>query len=191
MEPFETNQPLEQYRLRSGLGVAAFAAELGVAEGEYIGLVTGDDALPEGRKLEIARRLNVSPWLINECTPPPSAEQLAAITEAVAEARVNGWAVADQEAFEAAGERWFEDLDEQDDKAPPPMEHTRRADALLRLEGVHRGGDDADYQRLRGILDGSIRALAGREGDGAFDAVAWARETLGMPEWLDDNAGAA
>jgi hypothetical protein len=188
MDPFEMNQPLERYRLRSGLGIAAFASELGIGEDEYIRLVTGAAALSEERKPHIARRLGARPWQINECAPAPTPEQLAAINEATAHARVHGWLAADPETLELTSEILFE-LSDEPARESPPEAHMRQADALLKLDKVHRSSNDADYPHLRAILEGNIRALLGREGDAEFDPVAWAWETTGLLPWLDEDAG--
>lgn len=188
MLPFEMNQPLERYRLRAGLDIAAFAATLDISEEIYVRLVTGAVDIPVAITAQIARRLSVSPWLINECAPALTEAQRAAINASLADAREHGWIVVDLETLEPTGEIVFDEEDERP-AAPVPEEHLLRAQALYQLERVHRGGADPDYPRLRGLIEAHIRTMLGREADLSFNVRAWAWAVLEIPGETDDQAG--
>lgn len=180
MQPFEMNQPLEAYRLRAGLGIGALAATLGVSETNYVHLVTGDADTPLAVTTQIARRLGVPPWLINECVPPPTEEQVAKIEAALADAREHGWIVVDAETLEPTGEIDFEE-EAAGPVTPVPEEHIRRAQALSWLERVHAASADPEYPRLRALIEARIRTMLERDADPAFDVRAWAWKVLEIP----------
>jgi hypothetical protein len=104
--PFETNQPLERYRLHHGMGLAEFVTFLGIPEEVYLRLLAGDQDVPPAVTRTIADRLGVPPWLINECAPPLSAEMLARALAAGDEADRLGWIEVDTETLEPTSRRF-------------------------------------------------------------------------------------
>jgi transcriptional regulator with XRE-family HTH domain len=182
--PFETNQPLERYRLHHGMRLAAFAAFLGITEDDYLRLVAGDRHLSAAATRRIADRLGTPPWLINEIAPLPTKEEIARIRAALRNAEEYGYYVEDPDTGEVSGPVLLDPGPPRPPRAPTPHGHMLLADALAKLVMVHPDGADLDYQRVRGYLESRIRAALDIGPNEHFDAEAWADELLeGAISW--------
>jgi transcriptional regulator with XRE-family HTH domain len=183
--PFEFNQPLERYRLHHRMRLTAFADFLGVTEPLYLRLVSGDRDVSTVIKHQIARRLRVPPWLINECVPPPTEGQLAQLAAYYKEAGEQAFIAVDPETGQPTGEIFFED---KDGELRPGLkllsEPERLADAYYKLTRVHRDGEDPDYPTVRAHLEHRIQQVIGINAGEPFDYLAWAREGIGIPSWF-------
>lgn len=181
MLPFEFNQPIERYRRYHALDLDTFAIWLERMPDEYMGIVAGDPVAPEVRQL-IARRLRVPSWLINECIPPTTPEQLAQIKSAYAETARQGYGFElDIETGATRRVAWEPASPPEHEPVAYPPIYLRRADALRQLESVHAAEPDQDYPRLRNAIEQRIRGLLRLAPDARFDCDAWAREVLAIP----------
>lgn len=181
MLPFEFNQPIERYRRYHTLDLDTFAIWLDCLPDAYMGIVAGDPVAPEVRQL-IARRLRVPPWLINECLPPTTPEQLAQIKTAYAATVRLGYGFAlNAETGEPQRVAWEPASPLQHEPVAYPPSYLRRADALRQLESVHAVEPDQDYPRLRNAIEQRIRELLRLAPEARFDFDAWACEVLAIP----------
>lgn len=175
MDDLKINQPLEVYRVQAGRRIADVPAWLGIDEATYLQLVTGeDDTVSAEVKAQIAQRLAVPVWLIHECAPPPTPEQIARIDAALNHAHEHGWIAVDPDTLEPTGEIVFAD---EPPETPRPLTQLQRAQALLYLEYAHRGHDDPDYLLLRSLIDAAILKLI-EASPADVDTVAWAYEVV-------------
>lgn len=183
--PFETNQPLEGYRLHHGMRLADFAAFLDITEDDYLRLIAGDHHLPATATRQIADRLGTPPWLINEIAPLPTEEELAHVRAALRDAEEHGYYVEDPDTGEVSGPIHLDPEPPRPPRAPTPHGHMLLADALAKLLMVYPDGADPDYHRVRGYLESRIRVALDIGPNEHFDAETWADELLeGAISWI-------
>ncbi|NTU85691.1 MAG: hypothetical protein HGA45_41210 [Chloroflexales bacterium] len=173
--PFETNQPLERYRLHHAMRLADFAAFLGIAEDAYLALVAGDNHLSAAQGRQIASRLATSPWLINEVAPTPDEEELDEILASIEEGERLGYWRVDAVTGEMEGPVL---LAPEPARPPIPSAHLQLAEALISLIAVHPSGADPDYRTLRRALEGRIRSVLELGPGELLDVEAWADDVL-------------
>ena len=72
---------------------AEFARRIGITEQTYRRLLTGEGAVTNPTKRQIAARLELAPQLIRELVPPPSAARIQSLTAVVDDANASqSWA---------------------------------------------------------------------------------------------------
>jgi len=100
---------LEDYRREHLLDIGEFARYLGVTEQTYRRLLIDPERVRMATKRQVRERIGVSPYLIAELSPRPSAILQAQVQAAIDEADVAGWVAYDPETHARTGERFGED----------------------------------------------------------------------------------
>lgn len=98
-------RPLEYYRQERLLGVAEFAAFLGISEQTYRRVLREDAGVSLRTKRQILARLGLpSAYYVRELVPPPSKEDIDRVLAALEEGDRLGWVRCDPDTLEPTGE---------------------------------------------------------------------------------------
>jgi hypothetical protein len=106
-ELMQFTRPLEYYRQERLLGVAAFAAFLGITEQTYRRLLKQPQRVRMKTKRQVLERLGLSSaYYVRELVPEPTPEMVADVLAAIDEGDREGSIALDPDTLEPTGERF-------------------------------------------------------------------------------------
>jgi hypothetical protein len=127
-------------------------------------------------KDQIGRQLRVPRWLVSECASPPPKE-LQDHFDAHLTDDDGTYYTQDEETGEFLGP-FYEEREVLPPERDVPLAELFLAQAVSRLTMAHQDRQDADYPRVRALLEQRIRAYVGLAPGEAFDAEQWSEETF-------------